>query len=131
VRLRLLSTALAAVVALLAAGCGTPPEHALDKTRSCLQDAGARVAKPTGDFVATTATDGAIRAYLHGKHGTFVTLSFGADEDEAASTVLGYQRFHGRNIGLADILYTDKNVVMLWKEHPTDADAALVTGCLK
>jgi hypothetical protein len=25
----------------------------------------------------------------------------------------------------------DKNVVMLWKEHPSDKDTALVNGCLK
>jgi hypothetical protein len=122
---------LAVAVAVLAAGCGTPPRHSLEKTRSCLVEAGARVTAPVGDLVATTASEGAFRAHLHGKKGNFVTLSFGADDKEAADTMLGYERFRGRNIGLADILYGDHNVVMLWKEHPSEADTKLVTGCLK
>jgi hypothetical protein len=121
----------AGLAVLALAGCGVPAEHSLDKSRSCLEQAGARIARPTGDVVAATATEGAFRAYLHGRKGNFVTLSFDADADAAADTSLGYQRFHGRNIGLSDILYVDKNVTMLWKEHPSDADAALVTGCLK
>jgi hypothetical protein len=118
-------------VALLA-GCGSaPPQHTLAKTRACLVDAGALIRRPAGDFVASTATGGTIRAYLHGRKGNFVTLSFGADEDEAAAIARGYDRFHGKNIGVADILFTDRNVTLLWKLHPTSGDADLVTGCLK
>jgi hypothetical protein len=131
VRKLLTSVAGLAVLAFVVGGCGGPPEHSLEKTRSCLQAAGARTAPPTGDFVATTASEGAIRAYLHGRKGNFVTLSFGADVGEAEDTGLGYQRFHGRNIGLTDILFLDRNVALLWKEHPSDADQALVSGCLK
>ena len=119
------------VLVLALTGCGAPSEHSLEKTRSCLEAAGARIAPPAGDFVATTATEGAFRAYLHGRKGNFVTMSFGADSDEATDTGLGYERFHGRTIGLSDILFLDRNVAMLWKEHPSDADSALVTGCLK
>jgi hypothetical protein len=122
--------ALAAVsAAVLVAGCGSPPLHSPSKTRSCLSDAGARTAAPAGDVVATTASEGAFRVLL--PSGNAVTLSFGADADEAAQTVQGYERFHAQNVGLGDVLYSDKNVVMLWKEHPSDADAQLVTGCLK
>jgi hypothetical protein len=120
-----------AVLALALAGCGGPPEHSLEKTRSCLEQAGARVTPATGDFVASTASVGSFRAYLHGKKGNFVTMSFGSDADEANDTALGYQRFHGRNIGLSDILFLDRNVTMLWKDHPSDADSTLVSGCLK
>ena len=126
--LALLLTACAA--ALLAAGCGAPSEHSVDKTKACLQTTGARITPPRGDFVASTATVGAFRAYLRG--GTnFVTMSFGADEKEAADTARGYDRFHGKNVGLADILFVDKNVVMLWKQHPSDAETKSVIDCLK
>jgi hypothetical protein len=121
----------AGLAVLVLAGCGAASEHSLVKSRSCLEQAGVRITRPTGDFVATTATIGSFRAHLHGKKGNFVTLSFGADEQESADTSLGYERFHGKRIGLADILYVDKNVVMLWKEHPSDKDTALVNGCLK
>lgn len=116
---------------LVLAGCGAPGEHSLAKSRACLVRDGARITRPVGDFIASTATVGSFRAYLHGRKGNFVTMSFGADEQESADTSLGYQRFHGKNIGLADILFTDRNVVMLWKEHPSPEDAARVTACLK
>lgn len=121
----------AGLAVLVLAGCGGPGEHSLKKSRACLEQAGARLTPPTGDFVATTATVGSFRAYLHGRKGNFVTLAFGADEQESADTSLGYERFHGKNIGLADILFVDRNVVLLWKEHPSTEDAALVNGCLK
>ena len=123
---------IAAGLAVLAlAGCGVPTTHSFDKSRACFVEDGARLTPPSGDFVATTASVGSFRAYLHGKKGNFVTLAFGADADEAADTSLGYERFHGRNIGLSDILYVDENVTMLWKEHPSPADAARVKSCLK
>jgi hypothetical protein len=124
---------LTVVLALLLAGCAgsSPTAFSLEKTRDCLRDKGARIAKPAGDFVASTASVGTFRAYLHGKRGNFVTLSFGADADEAATIAEGYNRFHAKNVGLADILFTDKNVTLLWKEHPSAADTDLVTGCFR
>lgn len=116
---------------LVLGGCGAPGNHSLQKSRACLERAGARLGPPEGDFVATTATVGSFRAHLHGQKGNFVTLSFGADEQESADTALGYQRFHAKNIGLSDILFVDRNVVLLWKEHPSAADEALVNGCLR
>ena len=125
---RLLPPSLAAAALLLLAGCGTPPEHSAEKSRSCLHDKRVRISPPRGDFVATTATEGSFRAHF-GRN--FVTLSFGADEAEAQATVDGYVRFHGRGFGLDNLLYTDKNVVMLWKQHPSDAQAATIVNCLK
>lgn len=116
---------------LVPAACGTSaPSYSLDRTRACIEDSGMAVTKPAGDFVAQSATVGAFRAYLEGRRGNFVTASFGENADEAADTVLGYERFHGENVGLSDILFSDRNVVMLWKEHPSDEEAARVTGCL-
>jgi hypothetical protein len=118
---------------LLLAGCGgsVSTTHSLAKTRSCLVDKGGTVRPPKGDFVATTASGGTLRAYLHGPKGNFVTISFGASPAEAQSLADGYDRFHGKNVGVADILFTDRNATLLWKLHPTSGDAELVTGCLK
>jgi hypothetical protein len=121
------------LVALVLAGCGgsVSTTYSLAKTRSCLIDKGAMIRAPKDDFVASTASGGTIRAYLHGKKGNFVTLSFGADDAEAQALAQGYERFHGKNIGVADILSTSRNVSQLWKLHPTSGDADLVSGCLK
>jgi hypothetical protein len=117
--------------ALALAGCGTPPRYSIDKTRSCLAKAGDRIAAPTGDFVAQSATAGAFRAVLPGGQRQAVTLSFGDNDADAKSIADGYIRFHAKNVGLSDVLYLDKNVVALWREHPTTAQLNALTGCLK
>jgi hypothetical protein len=123
----------AAILVVLLAGCAgsVSTTHSLAKTRDCLVGKGATISKPRGDFVASTASGGAIRAYLHGPEGNFVTLSFGVDPAEAQQIADGYDRFHAKNIGVADILFTDRNVTELWREHPDSGDAELVSGCLK
>lgn len=122
---------LSAVLLVVLAGCGSPPSHhALAKTRDCLEKTGAQIVRPTGDFVASTASEGAFRAVLHGGTNS-VTLSFGADDDEATQIAEGYDRFHGKNVGVADILYQERNVILLWKLHPSDAELQVVTDCLK
>ena len=122
---------LSAVLVVVLAGCGSPPSHhALAKSRDCLEQSGARIVRSKGDFVASTASEGTFRAVLH--DGTnFVTLSFGADDEEARQIAGGYDRFHGKNVGVADILYEDRNVIMLWKLHPSDDELKLVTDCLR
>jgi hypothetical protein len=121
------------LAALLLAGCAgsVSRTYSLAKTRDCLVGKGARVAPPRGDIVASTASDGTFRAFLPGPERNFVTLSFGADPTEAAALAAGYDRFHGKNIGVSDILFTAKNVTLLWKVHPDTTDDDLVTGCLK
>jgi hypothetical protein len=124
---------LAAFVGVLAlAGCGSPPHYALAPTRTCLQQDGARIVAPRNDFVAQTATSGAFRAWLSGTaKGNAVTISFGSNADDAKNIADGYLRFHAKNVGVSDILYTDKNVVLLFREHPSDADLSKVRSCLK
>jgi hypothetical protein len=122
---------LAVVLVAVLAGCGSPPhDYARAEVRDCLADTGAKIVRPSGDFVAGTASGGTFRAVLHGGS-NFVTLAFGRDEQEASQIVQGYDRFHGRNIGVADILYQNRNVTLLWKLHPSDDEADVVTGCLK
>jgi hypothetical protein len=128
---RKIAVALLLILALAGCGGSVSTTRSLDKTRSCFEKQGATIGKPKGDFVASTASAGSFRVYLHGKNGNFVTLLFGADPVEAQSLAAGYDRFHGKNIGVADILFTDQNVTMLWKLHPDSADLELVKSCLK
>jgi hypothetical protein len=119
-----------ALVVLLA-GCGKPSSstsYSLQKTSRCLQSHQVRLGGQL-DFVATTATGGAAKAHL--PDGNFVTIVFGATLDDANNIAQAYQRFHGKNVGVADILRQDQNAVMLWHEHPSDADLGTVSGCLK
>jgi hypothetical protein len=120
-----------AVAALVLAGCGTAPHYDLAKTRTCLKGAGFTITPPPADdFVARSALVGAFRAFLP-EGGNAVTLSFGEGGDDAKRTSEGYVRYHAQNVGVFDVLDLDKNVVLLWKEHPSDADRAKVKDCLK
>jgi hypothetical protein len=120
-----------ALVVLLAVSCGAPGQKLakLDPSRACLRAAGVRTDESLGaDFIAGTATGGAVRAHL-GKN--FVTVAFSDSVDHADGINDAYHRFHARNVGIEDILRQQGNVVMLWHEHPSDAAQAKVTSCLK
>jgi hypothetical protein len=114
------------VVAL--AGCGKDtPTYSLSKTSTCLQGAGAKLGGQL-DFVATTATGGASRVRLHDNA---VTVVFGETQGDADNIDAAYRRFHASNVGIDDVLRRQGNAIMLWQHHPSDADLATVTGCLK
>ena len=128
----LIALAAASLAVLVLAGCGSPPHYSLPSTKACLQKAGLEITPPTADFVAESATVGSFRAHFAGgKKANAVTILFGRNAQEAKDSALGYIRFHARNVGVYDILFVDKNVTMLWKEHASPADKATVTGCLK
>jgi hypothetical protein len=119
--------ALALVLALAACGGSGDSLYSLQKTRQCL--AGNHVALGgTLDFVATTATGGALRARLPPN---FVTVAFGATTADADNIDQAYRSFHARNVGIDDVLRQQGNAVMLWHEHPSDVDLARITECLK
>jgi hypothetical protein len=122
---------LVAAVAAFAAGCGSSASnklYTLQKTTACLRSQNLRLGGQL-DFVATTATGGATRA--HFGDGNFVTIVFGATFSDADNITEAYERFHGKNVGIGDVLRQQNNVVMLWHEHPSDADLATTTKCLK
>ncbi len=81
----------------------------------------------TTDFVASSATGGALRVRPADNE---VTLSFGLTLDDATNIDQAYERFHAENVGLADVLRTQQNAVMLWHVHPSDSDVSTVTDCL-
>ena len=56
---------------------------------------------------------------------------FGDTVDKADNINQAYHRFRSKNVGIEDVLRQDQNAVMLWHAHPSDADLARVTACLK
>ena len=125
---------LAVAAAVLATtGCGgNNVNYSLAKTRACLRGQGVKVtAVPRSDFVASTATGGSFRARLDS--GNFVTMVFGETDEDAGQIEKAYERFALPNVrqGLADVLRTNHNAIMLWHEHPEPADESTVLGCLK
>jgi hypothetical protein len=121
--------ALLAATCLLAASCGGSSEHLASpaKTQDCLSEQEVTFGGQL-DFVATTATGGALKAHLKDND---VTLVFGQTVADANNINDAYHRFHAQNVGIDDVLRQVDNVVMLWQAHPSDADLALVTNCLK
>jgi hypothetical protein len=100
----------------------------LEKTKACLTKDGVRLGVPVDDFIATTATGGAAQAHFDTN---FVTLVFSDTIDKADNINQIYHRVRSKNVGIEDVLRQDQNVVMLWHAHPSDADLARVTACLK
>ena len=118
-----------AALAVAVAGCGGSGSDlfSLAKTRACVADKGARIGGPL-DFIASTATGGAFKARL----GTnTVTIVFGETEEDARQIELAYTRAAGQNIGIGDVLARRLNVVLLWREHPSDEQLETVADCLK
>jgi hypothetical protein len=125
VKRRVLIVSAAAVVA----GCGSGVKtYSLDKTRACLAGHGAKIVAPAGDLVASAATGGAFRARLADN---VVTVVFGNTVADANNINDAYHRFAAKNVGLTDVLEQFGNVVLLWHEHPRQADLSAVQACLK
>jgi hypothetical protein len=116
------------LVALLAVSCGKakPSLYSADKTKACLTKANVRLGGPL-DFVATTATGGALQAHL-GQN--FVTVVFGQTVADADNIDQAYRRFRSANVGIEDVLRQQGNAVMLWHAHPADAQVTRITDCL-
>jgi hypothetical protein len=117
------------MVLLVAAcgGSGGSSLYTLQKSRNCLTAKHVSLGGPL-DFVATTATGGALRASLRPN---FVTIAFGATTTDADNIDQAYRSFRGQNVGIDDVLRQQGNAVMLWHEHPSEADLVTVEGCLK
>ena len=118
-----------AALAAAAAGCGGSDTHlfTLSKTRDCVVGKGARIGGGL-DFIASTATGGAFKARLGSNS---VTAVFGETEEDARQIELAYTRAAGKNIGIGDVLARRLNVVLLWREHPSDEQLQTVADCLK
>ena len=123
--------ALPALVAagILLAGCGgdeEPDRYTLEATKACLYE-GVRTSGNDLDFVASTALGGAVVAHPGGNR---VVLAFGDTPADAARTVRAYRTFAGRRIPLQDLLFQERNTVLLWEEPPTPEQARTIGDCL-
>jgi hypothetical protein len=125
--MRRLPPLLALPLALAACGGSGTHLYSPSPTRDCLTQAGATVGGKL-DFVASTATGGAFRA---GVGGNRVTVVFGETEGDAKQIELAYMRTAAPNVGVSDILGRNANVVLLWKEHPSEDQLRTVAECLK
>jgi hypothetical protein len=117
----------AATVAL--AGCGGgESKFSADRSRSCFEKQDGLTVSDKSDFVASTALGGAFTVHFPKNQ---VTLAFGLDRDEARRLTTAYLTFRGRNIGIKDVLRPERNVVMLWKAHPSNSNLDAIEECLK
>jgi hypothetical protein len=116
--------------ALLLAGCGAgePEAYALEPTRGCLEDAGHDVTTEDVDFVASTATAGALRADLAPDQ--HVTISFGETDNEAERTAQAYRNFASPDIQIDQVLERHRNAVLLWGAPPSEDERGPIVGCL-
>ena len=116
------------VLALALAGCGGgSADFTLPKTRACLKKNDSLRVRGKLDFVASTATGGALHAVM--PHNA-VTLVLGATVDDANNINDAYHRFRAKNVGVDDILRQDRNAVLLFRQHPTDEQIATIESCL-
>src|SRR3954467_679980 len=120
-------------LAVVAGGCprgaAAQKPYRLEPTRKCLEDADLRVAPvPKSDFVASTATGGALRVRYADIR---LTLTFGEDDAEAGRLDAGSRRFAPRKLPIDDVLRRDRNVVELWEFSPTIDHLDTLSRCLK
>jgi hypothetical protein len=117
---------------LLAAGCNPAlkPYDDVSGTGRCLKAAGYRVQAHFNDFVASTATRGALRAT---KNYNVLTVSFGKNAHEARSLRRAYRRFMPKRRArhIMEITEIEKNVLLLWTTTPTREELDAVVACLK
>jgi hypothetical protein len=129
-RRRIALTLLAA--GLVAAGCNPAinPYGDVDATAKCLRGAGYKVRTHFNDFVASTASRGALRA---SRNFNVLIVAFGDDAKEARSLRRAYQRFMRprRARHIMDISEIEKNAFLLWTTTPSNEQLNVVVGCLK
>jgi hypothetical protein len=124
--------ALIALLALTVAGCGggggSGTLYTLAKTRQCLKANPAVAIDRKLDFIATTASGGALHLVMPQNAATLV---FGETVADADNINDAYHRFSSKNVGVDDVLRQQNNAVMLFHVHPSDANIATIENCLR
>lgn len=106
--------------------------YSLKGTSGCLTDReGVRVSdreRDLGrDFIAQAAPGGALKVTFEGND---LVLSFGTTEQDAERTQRAYLRFAGGTIPVQDLLFRERNAVLLWRDPPRPEHRELLVGCL-
>lgn len=128
---RTLALGLAAGALLASCGGDDPTAlYRLEPTKECLEQSDVRVnAKPPAtDFVASTASGGALRVRFADIR---LTLVFGGSEEEAGRIDQAYRRFAPRKLPIDDVLERNRNVVELWEFSPTIDHQDTLNRCLR
>src|ERR671934_1367421 len=112
----------------MATSASAKPYDDVSGTGRCLKAAGYRVQAHFNDFVANTATRGALRAK---KNYNVLTISFGKNAHEARSLRRAYHRFMPKRRArhIMDISEIEKNALLLWTTTPTPEQLDVVVGC--
>jgi hypothetical protein len=123
-----------ALAVLLVSGCGRSNKpFTVAGTSKCLQGAHFRVSTKAKDigFVATSAPNGALRAFTSGSAN--VTVSFSDDALGAANQIRAYRRFASKQYRrrMRDILFSRRNAVLLWSIAPTPEQLNTAMNCLR
>ena len=123
--------AIIALLGLAAAGCGGggggTGSYARAATEQCLKKSPAVKVDNKLDFVASTATGGAFHVATAENAATVV---FGETIDDANNINAAYHRFRAKNVGVDDVIAQERNVVMLFRVHPSDPLILTIKGCL-
>ena len=106
--------------------------YSLESTSDCLGGReGVRVSDRETDlgrdFIARAAPGGALKIDLKGND---LILSFGESEQDAERTQRAYLRFAGGTIPVQDLLFRERNVVLLGRDPPQPGQRELLAGCL-
>lgn len=128
---RLATLAAVPAAAVLLASCGGNDPNALYRlppTKDCLEQSDLRVSAKPPDFVASTASGGALRVRFADIR---LTLTFGESEAEAARTEQAYRRFAPKKLPIDDVLRRNRNVVELWEFSPTIDHQDTLNRCLR
>jgi hypothetical protein len=127
---RLAGLAVLAAAVLLAACGGDDPNalYRLQPTKDCLEQSDLRVSSKPPDFVASTASGGALRVRFADIR---LTLTFGESAAEAARTEQAYRRFAPKKLPIDDVLRRQRNVVELWEFSPTIDHQDTLNRCLR
>ena len=126
---------LLAVVGLLAAGCGarSSTPFTAKATLGCLKAkhfTGATTNPAKLPFIAQFAANGGIKATS--PNGNRVTLAFTDDETTVPSTETAFKVHAPKSLRphIADVMRSNRNVVIVWTTTPSSDDESTLEGCL-
>jgi hypothetical protein len=131
--MRLAALLLVATVVLGGCGARSNTPFTAKGTVGCLKDKGfTHVSTAPGKvgFIAGFAANGGVEATSPA--GNVLTIAFGKDETEVASTEKAFKRAAPRSLQphMSDVTRSSRNAVMVWTTAPSADDDKLVQGCL-
>jgi hypothetical protein len=130
---RVLVIALVAL-AVVAAGCGGRSAYTAAGTAACLKKKGFTGVTTNANrvgFIAAFSAHGGLLARAPGR-GNTLTIAFAADARDAIATKKAYTRHAPKKLRphISDVLYSQRNAVLVWTVSPSPGVLADALGCL-